>query len=168
MDALATYPPSELCDRLLFPRTLQVANAIVEWLEREYGIHPVLLTLSMPASDSRSTSFEVTRDNVGQWVKALTDTFSHLKDDLISNGRYKDALGEQEALRASLHLFLFHHLLRCRIVDFLLSDESLAEKMVRRQSHTLTSACTSPVSFSVLRDPCHRSSVSTGQPQQEV
>ncbi|EIM87660.1 uncharacterized protein STEHIDRAFT_168352 [Stereum hirsutum FP-91666 SS1] len=137
MDALAAYPLSELRDRLLFPRTLQVANAIVGWLEAEYGIQPVPRMPSTTASDSRSASFEVTRDNVGQWVKALTDTFSHLKDELISNRRYKDALGEQEALRASLHLFLFHHLLRCRIIDFLLSDESLAEKMVKRQSHIL-------------------------------
>lgn len=66
MDALAAYPLSELRDRLLFPRTLQVANAIVGWLEAEYGIQPVPRMPSTTASDSRSASFEVTRDNVGQ------------------------------------------------------------------------------------------------------
>lgn len=125
LDTLAAYSLPDLCNRLSFPKTLTISKRLAGWLERDYGIH----------SSSSPPSARVTSHNVGQWIKALTETFATIRDIFFNDKKScKPHIGAEEVMDAVDNLLNLRDLLRCGIVEFLLSDRLLAEEMGRKRS----------------------------------
>lgn len=129
MDTLAGYSVSDLCERLNFPKTIEASDIIHDWLRDHYNILP--LDQGTPAASSRYATYLVTADTVGQWIKALTDTFASLRGVFVADEpRIKEpAENKCSCVEGLKHLLIFQALLRCRILDFLLSDGTLEAKM---------------------------------------
>ncbi|EIM79278.1 uncharacterized protein STEHIDRAFT_116627 [Stereum hirsutum FP-91666 SS1] len=121
MDVLAAYPLDSFRKGLSFPRKLKVDKTGVTWLRNKYDIHPQTVSANSTASGSY-VSYQVTRDNVGRWIAALTDTFSGLREALTTKGRFRNSLTLQDVVKVVHYLMLFRVLLKCESVDFLLSD----------------------------------------------
>lgn len=125
LDTLASYTLPNLRSRLSFPKTLTISKALAECLQGEYGIH----------SSSSPPSARVTSDNVGQWIKVITETFVGIRTIFFNDSnKCKPNIGEDDVMKAVDDLVIFRDLLRCRIVEFLLSDQLLAEEMNRKPS----------------------------------
>lgn len=128
MDVLAAYPLDSLRKRLSFPRTLKVDKTGVTWLRNKYDIHPQTVSANNTSS-SPYVLYHVTRDNVGRWIAALTDTFSGLRDALTTKGRSRNSLTLQNVVEVVPRLMMFRLLLKCELVAFLLSDGLLVQEM---------------------------------------
>lgn len=141
MDALADYNVSNLRYQLSFPHTLRVDTFVSEWLRVQYS----LLTQTSSTDKSGYSTFEVTANTVGQWVKALTDTFVGLRNALITEGRSKNKLTNEEMAEAVRHSIRFQALLRSRIANFLLSDASLSRLMGTKSRPSSISVSSHPL-----------------------
>ncbi|EIM84602.1 uncharacterized protein STEHIDRAFT_159267 [Stereum hirsutum FP-91666 SS1] len=129
MDTLAGYGVSDLCERLSLPKAIEASDIIHGWLRDHYNVLP--LDQGTPAASSRYATYLVTADTVGQWIKALTNTFASLRGVFVTdeNCIKEPAENERRCVEGLKHLLIFQALLRCHILDFLLSDGTLAAKM---------------------------------------
>lgn len=127
LDTLAAYSLPDLRRRLSFPKTLTIKKALAEWLQTDYGIQP--------DSSSSQLSAQVTSENLGQWINALTKTFATIRNIFFNDkNKCKTNISALEVADAVDNLLNLRDLLRSRIMEFLLSDELLAAEMGRKRS----------------------------------
>lgn len=125
LDTLASYSVSDLCNRLSFPTTLIVSKLLSKLLENDYDIR----------SSSSPLAAQVTSNNLGKWIEAITKTFITIRAIFFDdNNKCKSKIAGDDVMKAVRHLMTFRDLLQCGIVDFLLSDQLLAKEMGRKPS----------------------------------
>lgn len=126
IDVLAAARPQDLHVQLSFPKTIEVRHDyLVGWLSMK-GIVP-----HVPHTPgARAASFQVTPDTLDQWVHAITDTFAGLKKALIDDdNKCKPDPELEDVIEALNHLLAFRALLKCGIIEYLLSSKELAAAM---------------------------------------
>lgn len=123
IDVLAAAPLHDLRAQLSFPKKIKVhSNFLVNWLLAKHIAPDIRRT--------NGASFEVTPDTIDLWAHVVADAFVGLKTALIDEGsECKSSLELDDVVEALNQLLALRALLKCGIVEYLLSSEELTALM---------------------------------------
>lgn len=102
---------------------------IIKYLLRS-GVPP-----GRPAAKGSGTIFDVTRDTIEAWIRALTTCWAKLKKRLVTKyNQCQSGLTAKDLAYAATYLVYFHGLLETGLVELLLEDANLAKEIKVKKS----------------------------------